>query len=63
MQTLKFVHWQEGEFFLGYLIDYPDYWTQGESLEDLKENLKDIYADIHSGELQGIRRVDELVIP
>jgi hypothetical protein len=29
MQTVKFVHWQDGDHFLGYLLDYPDYWTQG----------------------------------
>jgi predicted RNase H-like HicB family nuclease len=28
--------------WLGYLKEYPDYMTQGETLEELKENLKDI---------------------
>jgi hypothetical protein len=63
VQTLKFVHWQDGEAFLGYLVDYPDYWTQGDSFEDKKESLKDLYADMNSGELEGIRKVDELVVP
>jgi hypothetical protein len=31
MQSIKFVHWQDGDAFLGYLLDYPDYWTQGNS--------------------------------
>ena len=35
MQTVKYVHWQEGDTWLGYLQDYPDYWTQGETLDDL----------------------------
>jgi hypothetical protein len=48
--------------FLGYLEDYPDYWTQGESLEELKENLADLFRDFSSGDLPGIRKVDELVI-
>jgi hypothetical protein len=63
VQTVKFVHWQEGDAVLGYLLDYPDYWTQGETLEDLKHHLADLYTDITSGELPGIRRVDELVVP
>lgn len=63
MQTLKFVHWQHGIYFHGYLLDYPDYWTQGETLDDLKEHLIDLYRDITSGEIPGIRKVDELVIP
>jgi len=62
MLTLKYVHWQDGEMFLGYLEEYPDYWTQGESLYELKENLADLYRDFNSGELPGIRKVDELVI-
>ena len=63
MQKLKFVHWQEGDAYLGYFLDYPDYWTQGESLDDLKEHLIDLYGDLTSGELHGIRKVEELVVP
>jgi hypothetical protein len=51
------------EAFLGYLLDYSDYWTQGESLDDLKDHLADLYRDLTSGELPGIRKVDELVVP
>jgi predicted RNase H-like HicB family nuclease len=49
MQTLRFVYWQDEDAWLGYLEDYPDYWTQGSSLEDLKEHLKDLYDDFQSG--------------
>ncbi len=62
MRTVKYVSWQEGEAWIGYLQDYPDYWTQGETFEDLKEHLKDLYADLTSGELPGIRKVDDLVV-
>jgi predicted RNase H-like HicB family nuclease len=46
MKAVKFVHWQEQGFWLGYLQDYPDYVTQGETLEELKENLQDLYRDV-----------------
>ena len=62
MSTVKFVYWQDGDFWLGYLQDYPDYMTQGETLDELKENLEDIYRDIGSGEIPGIRKVDELIV-
>jgi len=62
MHKLKFVYWQEGKNWLGYFEEYPDYWTQGVSLADLKDHLKDLYQDLTSGELPGIRRVDELVV-
>jgi predicted RNase H-like HicB family nuclease len=63
MSTLKFVHWQDGEFWLGYLQDYPDSWTQGESLDDLKDHLKDLYQDLTGGQIPEVRKVDELVLP
>jgi len=62
MQTVKFIRWQEGETWIGYLQDYPDYWTQGETLDDLKAHLKDLYDDLNSGALPGIRKVDELIV-
>lgn len=62
MQVVKIVYWKGGKFWLGYLQDYPDYWTQGETLEDLKEHLKDLYKDITSGQIPGIRKVEDLVI-
>ena len=43
--------------WLGYLEEYPDYWTQGESREELQENLKDIFQELTSGNIPGVRRV------
>jgi predicted RNase H-like HicB family nuclease len=39
--------WQDGEFWLGYLEEYPDYMTQGMSRDELKENLRDIYIELN----------------
>ena len=63
MQAVKIVVWEEDGAWLGYLQDYPDYWTQGQTLADLKEHLKDLYDDLTSGELPGIRKVGELALP
>ena len=62
MQTVKIVYWEEDGAWLGYLQDYPDYRSQGESLDDLREHLKDLYRDITGGQIPGIRKVDELVV-
>jgi predicted RNase H-like HicB family nuclease len=62
MQKVNIVYWECEDGWLGYLQEYPDYWTQGESLDDLKEHLKDLYKDVTSGEIPGIRRVEELVV-
>ncbi len=62
MQVVKIVVWQEDEAWIGYLQEYPDYWTQGESLDDLKEHLRDLYSDLSSGAIPGARRVEDLVV-
>ena len=62
MQTVKIVVWEEGDGWLGYLVDYPNYWTQGDTLDDLKAHLKDLFDDITSGQIPGIRKVEELVV-
>ena len=45
--------------FLGYLKAYPDYWTQGETLAALEENLLDLYAELTSGTIPYVRKVAE----
>jgi predicted RNase H-like HicB family nuclease len=62
MATVKSVCWQEDDAWLGYLQDYPDYWTQGETLDDLREHLKDLYRDVTSGAIPQIRKVEELIV-
>ena len=62
MKTLKYVYWQEDNGWLGYLQEFPDYITQGEDREELQQNLKDIYAELTSGNIPGVRRVAELHI-
>ncbi len=48
--------------WLGYLEDYPDYMTQGETRQELEENLRDIYADLTNGGIPGVRKISELQI-
>jgi hypothetical protein len=47
---------------VGYFEQYPDYLTQGESLSDLEENLRDLHRDLTSGEIPGIRSIAELTV-
>jgi predicted RNase H-like HicB family nuclease len=42
METKKFVYYEEGGKFVGWLEDYPDYRTQGETMDELRENLREI---------------------
>lgn len=46
--------------WLGYLDEFPDYMTQGENLDELKENLTDLYKDLTSGGVPCVRYHAEL---
>ena len=45
MSSTRYGHWKDGEMWLGYFEEYPDYVTQGESLAELEENLRDLHKD------------------
>lgn len=62
MEKLKYIYWQDGGMWLGYLEEYPDYMTQGETSEELEENLKDIYKELTSGNIPCARKVAELQV-
>ncbi len=59
---MSFTYWQQDGAWLGFLEEYPDYWTQGESLEDLKEHLLDLYRDLTSGVVPAVRRRGDLEV-
>ena len=42
-------YWEDEGMILGYLEQYPDYMTQAESVEELEDNLRDIYKEFTSG--------------
>lgn len=62
MKHLAYTWWKDEDFFLGFLNEYPEYETQGETLEELQINLREIYSDIDSGSIPYIRHVSELII-
>lgn len=62
MEALKFVYYQENDMWIGWLEDYPDYHTQGISLEELKENLKDIYQELSTGKIPNVRKYGEILV-
>ena len=59
---IGFTYWQDGGFWVGHLGDFPDYLTQGTSLEDLKEHLADLHRELTSGAIPNVRRHAELEV-
>ena len=40
----RFTYWQEEDgMFLGYLNEFPEHWSQGDDLDDLKVQLLDLH--------------------
>ena len=46
---INIVYKEEKEWFVGHIQEYPDYESQGKSLEELRNNLIEIYNDIRKG--------------
>jgi len=59
---LKYTYWQDGDMWLGYLDEYRDYMTQGETTEELQENLTDIYRELVGGHIPAVRHHAELLV-
>ena len=42
-KKLAMIYWKSEKFWLGKLLGHPEIMTQGETLEELEENLKDAH--------------------
>ena len=40
---MTMVYWKGEKFWLGKFLEHPEIMTQGETLEELEENIKDAY--------------------
>ncbi len=63
METIastRYKYWQEADFWVGYLEEFPDYMAQGTNLDELKENLSDLYKELSSGSITSVRVIGEL---
>ena len=43
---LTMVYWRGDKFWLGKLMEHPEIMTQGETVEELEENIKDAYRSM-----------------
>ena len=42
-QTLTMIYWKSDKFWLGRLREFPDIMTQGRTLKELEENMRDAW--------------------
>jgi predicted RNase H-like HicB family nuclease len=43
MKKFTLEYWKDDEWFVGRLVEIPGVFSQGETLDELKENIKDAY--------------------
>ena len=43
MSKLTLIYWRGEKYWLGKLLEHPEIMTQGETLQELEENIKDAY--------------------
>lgn len=62
MPTLTMVYWKSEHFWLGKILEHPEIMTQGETLEELEENLKDAYRLMVLDDVPADAQVKELAL-
>ncbi len=59
---MTMVYWKSDQFWLGKLLEHPEIMTQGESVEELEENIKDAYLLMAMDEVPEGYQVKEVLI-
>ena len=57
---LKIVYWKGDKYWVGKLLDHPEIMTQGKTLKELEENLKDAYMLMALEDVPDVHEVKEL---
>jgi predicted RNase H-like HicB family nuclease len=60
---LSMVYWKSDRFWVGKLVEHPEIMTQGETLEELEENIKDAYLLMVLDEAPKDYQVKEVTLP
>ena len=61
-QKLTMVYWKGDQFWLGKVLENPAIMTQGETIEELEENLKDAFRLMAFDEVPSDYRTKEIAL-
>jgi predicted RNase H-like HicB family nuclease len=59
---LKMIYWKSKRFWVGKLLEHPEIMTQGESLNELEENMRDAYMLMAMEDVPDEHEVKELAL-
>jgi len=63
METkFKMVYWKGKRFWVGRLLEHPEIMTQGETLEELEENMKEAYLLMAMDDVPEEHKIKELTL-
>ena len=63
MQTkMNMVYWKSEQFWVGKLLEHPEIMTQGKTLDELEENLKDAYLLMTMDDVPDEHDIKELAL-
>jgi hypothetical protein len=60
--TIDYTYYQFDGWYIGYLDDYPDHQTQGQTRAELEEMLLSLRDDIASGTIPFIRHKAQIAV-
>lgn len=59
---MTMIYWKSDKFWLGKLLEHPEIMTQGETLDELEENMKDAYLLMAMDEVPEEYQMKEIAI-
>jgi len=59
-QKLNMVYWKGEKYWVGKLLEYPEIMTQGETIAELEENIRDAYLLMAMEDVPAIHQIKEL---
>lgn len=63
METkFKMIYWKGKKFWLGKLLEHPEIMTQGKTLKELEENMRDAYILMTMEDVPEKYKVKELTL-
>jgi predicted RNase H-like HicB family nuclease len=61
METkLQMIYWKSGKFWVGKLLEHPEIMTQGSTLEELEENMREAYMLMTLDDVPNDHQIKEL---
>ena len=59
---LRMVYWKGKKFWVGRLLEHPEIMTQGKTLEELEENMKEAYLLMTMDDVPEEHEIKELTL-